>query len=251
MLEPPSPVALLAGIGMLLVGLGFVLGWWRRTKVAPAFFWLGAAAWVVHVALRLAAGKADAPVSAWLHAHAPHSARLAIDLYLGALRGLFVTVSLWFFAKRSRVGTATEPEAVAYGIGFGAVEAVLLGAYSVFGVVLALTSWNEMTPASRLQASQLEGAARIALPAFERAVTIVLSVAEAVLVAGAVRHARRAWLAVAFLAATTTAALTAWAADHFGMRTDAGYVKTELVVAGAVVLWAAVTAGLVRRARRP
>lgn len=251
MLEPPSPIALVAGVGMVVVGLVAALGWWRRTRVAPAFFWLGAVAWMVHVALRLAAGKADAPLAAWLHAHAPSSARLLADLYLGVLRGLFVTVSLWFFAKRSRVGTATEPEAVAYGIGFGAAEAVLLGAYSVFGIVLALTSWNEMTPASRFQASQLTGAAHLALPAFERAVTLVLSVAEAVLVAGAVRHARRAWLAIAFVAATTTAALTAWAADHFGMRTDAGYVKTELVVAGAVAVWAVVTAGLVRRARRP
>lgn len=246
MLEPPSPVALLAGIGMIVVGLVAALGWWRRTKVAPAFFWLGAVAWLVHVALRLAAGKGDAALAGWLHAHP-----LVAELYLGALRGLFVTACLWFFAKRSRVATATEPEAIAYGIGFGAVEAVLLGAYSVFGIVLALTSWNEMTPASRFQASQLTGAAHLALPAFERAVTLVLSVSEALLVAGAVRHARRAWLGLALLAATSTAALTAWAADHFGMRTDAGYVKTELVVAAAVAFWAAVTASSVRRARRP
>lgn len=143
----------------------------------------------------------------------------------------------------------TANEAIGFGLGFGAIEALLLGAYSVFGVVIGLTSFDQIPFATKAQLAQLEDPIRIGLPSFERAWTMAGALIGVLLVVWAVqRRVRWLWAALAFQ--VSLAMLTTWAVDHFGLRTNAGMLKFEATGATYVTLWSIVLVMLSRRPSR-
>lgn len=135
------PRALLAtGPLMVLVALGFAIGWKGQSRVRWRWFWAGAAVWAVGVALKVAAAvPLNKPVLGTLKAALPNSAYLILgSLYVGLLTGVF-EVGVTLAAGLVWRGMARKAaRAVAVGLGAGGIEAILVGLASFVGVLVAL-----------------------------------------------------------------------------------------------------------------
>jgi uncharacterized membrane protein YhfC len=223
---------LVSGVGMLAVGVGAV-AWWRRRAQAGIWFGLGALAWAASVALKLgwAIPTHKLVEDALTRLFGPTLAAPIFWIYIGALTGLFECGFTRFLVSRTRLVRADWRQAIAFGIGFGAIEAALLG--------LVVIIWVLVTPAA-LQSSALQaargGAAWLLLPIVERVIAIAIHVYSSVLVLHAVRAGQRRcfWLAFAYKSAVdaiAAAAVLGWKAPDSPAR----HLALEAIMAGFAV----------------
>ena len=248
-MHPPSPFALLAGTGMMLVAVAAVAGWWWRTRIAFKFFGWGVLAWCICLVLRFGFGGAASKVALPFfraHVSAPW-ASLCVYAFLGLLAALVEITIPWFLVARTRLREMTTSEAVGFGIGLGAIEALLLGAYAVFGVVLGLTEYDQIPFATKLQLAQLDSSLRIATPSLERAWTIAGVLVGTLVVWAVQRRVRWLWAALVFKVGFVM--LTTWAVDHFGLKTIPGMLEFEATGAAYVALWSIALLVISRRRR--
>ncbi len=134
-----SPVALLGGMGMVVVALGY-LAYAVARKLGWGYLGLGALAWVITVALKFVwAVPLNTPIYDALTKALPESVAMPLFyIYVGLLTGMTEVLLTWLFLRYTRLGLVPWGKALAFGIGFGAVEALLLGINSFSGVVAAL-----------------------------------------------------------------------------------------------------------------
>lgn len=229
----------ISGLGMIAVGAAAV-AWWRRRGVARLWFAIGAVTWTASVALKLGWAVVGHGVveRALVGLLGPAAGAMAFWLYIGLITGLFECGLTWLVASRTQVARAGWDPSVGFGIGFGAVEAVLLG--------IALIAWTLVSP-ERAGAARASGvpvaiashAVAFVLPIVERAAALVVHVYTCVLVIDAVRHRRPRsfWRAFAFKAALDAIA----AAAILGFKAPdslARWIAFEaIVVLFAVAAW--------------
>jgi uncharacterized membrane protein YhfC len=196
-----SPLVLAPGIGMILVALGFAAYVLHR-RLGIRFLLVGALAWVVTVALKFAWAIPFNPmIYAALLGALPASVAIPVfEAYVGALTGIF-EVGVTFLAVRfTRLGRAPWASALAFGIGFGVVEALLLGISPLTAGLVALLAPATFSP------DQLESIAAVAnpllalAPIWERFFTIWVHILSNLLIfyAVAIRQTRWFWLAFAY-----------------------------------------------------
>lgn len=129
------------GLGQVLVGCGAVILWHVFSGTGAGWFLAGALLWAVAVALKmLCARAANKPVLEFLHTRLPYSLFVMVGgLFTGVQSSLFemgitiLAVMMWQSLGESAA------HAVAVGIGAGAIEALLLGAYVLVAGVADLT----------------------------------------------------------------------------------------------------------------
>ncbi|MBN1312346.1 MAG: YhfC family intramembrane metalloprotease [Anaerolineae bacterium] len=204
-----TPVALMGGIGMMLVAISFVI-YAAVHKLGWGYLGLGALAWTVAVALKFAwAIPINTPLLEALTGTLPEAAAMPIFyVYVGALTGVFEVGIVWLVMRYSRLGKVDWKRALSFGIGFGAFEALLLGILSLVGV-LAL-----MLLPSAVPLASLESAARANDPLYglapivERLGTIFVHIFSNALIFYAVAKRKPGWfwLAFAYKTAVDTAA---------------------------------------------
>jgi len=202
-------LALLPGLGMLAVALGFVL-YAATRRLGWRYLGLGALAWVVTVALKFAwAIPINPPLEHALSAVLPHwmSAPL-FYLYAGALTGVFEVGVTYLVLRRTRLGYAPWKSALAFGIGFGAVEAALLALSPLLAVLTALASPNAVPPDMLSTLAQLNNVLRGLAPVWERFFVVWAHILANMLIyhALAVGRPRWFWLAFAYKTALDTVA---------------------------------------------
>jgi len=207
-----TPLVLFPGIGMLVVGLAFVIYAWRRRLGFRYVAW-GSLAWVISVALKFAwAIGLNARIYAVLTSLLPTTVgSLVFDLYVGSLTGVFEVILVYLVLSRLRLGHAAWKQALAFGIGFGAVESILLGTSSFAGSLAVLLTPSQV-PASAaahfaLASNPLYGAA----PIVERAATIFVHILSAGLIFYAIATGKRRWLWTAFVYKTALDSVAAFA----------------------------------------
>jgi uncharacterized membrane protein YhfC len=123
---------------MILVALGFAayaglrqLGW--------GALGLGALAWGVAVALKFAwAIPFNPPIYTAVNQALPSLGVPLFALYIGALTGIFEVGLMALLLSYTRLGKAAWPHTLAFGIGFGAIEALLLGVSSLSSMLAAM-----------------------------------------------------------------------------------------------------------------
>lgn len=233
-----TPLVLFPGIGMLLVGLAFVVYAWRRRLGLRYVAW-GAVAWVIAVVLKFAwAINLNSTVYRFLISGLPSPAgSLVFDVYVGLLTGIFEVALVWSVLSRIRLGKAAWAQALAFGIGFGAVEAVLIGASS-FASALTVLLAPAQVPASALSQfalanNPLYGAA----PIVERVATIFVHMFSAGLIfyAIAADEQRWVWLAIAYKTGLDTIAAFA---QFWGVNSVARVWAIEALIIGfGVIGW--------------
>lgn len=171
-----SSLALLGGAGMILVAIGFVtyailrrLGW--------AYLALGAGAWMVAVALKfLWAVPLNTPIYNFLTGSLQVPGEMIFHLYVGALTGVFEVLLVWLMARYSRLGRVEWQRALAFGIGFGAFEAFLLGLISLTTVSMAIYSPGMVPVASLNSLAQSSSLLHNLAPISERLFVILVHI---------------------------------------------------------------------------
>jgi uncharacterized membrane protein YhfC len=220
--HPPSALFLFGGAGMIGVGILAVLLWQRRKPSLWPAVGLGAAAWAVSVALKFAWAV---PTNAWIHRQLRHllgatAAEPLFWLYIGLLTGIFECGITWLFVARSRLKKAGWNESVAFGIGFGAMEAVVLGAVSVIGLLAIILFFDQIPAADRSAVVRSLGgsSAVIPLPVVERAATLAIHCLSCVLIVYGVRMAQWRWFWLSFAYKTAVDTWAGWTVLSFGAK---------------------------------
>lgn len=140
------PIALLSPVGMLLVALGFIV-FALRQRGGWGYLLLGALFWIVTVALKFAwAIPINNTVFGELRGVLPDPiAQLVFEIYVGALTGVFEVAVTYVVLRLTPLGRVGWPKALAFAVGFGAVEAILLSVSPLAGVILGLVSPSQLS----------------------------------------------------------------------------------------------------------
>ncbi len=238
-----SPLALLGGAGMVLVAAAFI-AYAAWNKLGWGYLGLGALAWVVTVALKFAwAIPTNTPVSNALSGSLPEWLTGPIFwLYLGALTGVFEVALTWLLLRYTRLGRTTWARALAFGIGFGAVEALLLGLLSLGSVLTAVLApavipYEGLAALARLN-NPLFGLA----PVIERIAVVFAHIFSNLLLFYGVQKKQPGWFWLAFAYKTVLDTFAAfaqfWGVDTVGRIWP---IEAILIVFGVIgwqgILW--------------
>ncbi len=185
---------------MILVALSFAayaglrqLGW--------GALGLGALAWGATVALKFAwAIPFNPPIYTAINQAQPSLGVPLFALYVGALTGIFEVGLVALLLNYTRLGRAAWPRTIAFGIGFGAIEALLLGVSSLSSMLAAMVISVALPPAPIEVLARLGNVLWGLAPIVERLATILIHICSNVLIFYAVntRQARWFWLAFGY-----------------------------------------------------
>lgn len=240
-----TPLVLFPGIGMLVVGLAFIFYAWRRRLGLRYVAW-GALAWVISVALKFAwAIGLNARIYAVLTSLLPTTVgSLVFDLYVGSLTGVFEVALVYLVLSRLRLGHAAWKQALAFGIGFGAVESILLGASSFAGSLAVLLTSSQVPASAAAQFALASNPLYGAAPIVERAATIFVHILSAGLIFYAIATDKRRWLWTAFVYKTALDSVAA-SAQFWGVNSVGRIwtIEAIVIVFGLLGLWGTLRIG--------
>lgn len=229
-----SPIVLLGGSGMILVALGFFayalmrrLGW--KYLVFGALMWLGTVA--VKVALAI-------PLNPIVYRALTGDTKegigvLGFDLYVGALTGLTEVLIVFLVLYFSRWGKVEWQRALAFGIGFGAFEALLLGLTSLMTTMTVLFALQTLPPPIIHQLQVADNVFYSLAPIVERVCAIWVHIFSNMLLFYAVRVKQVRWFWLAFVYKSLIDAWAAWG-QLAGMTAT---VEQVWVLEAGVIVW--------------
>jgi len=197
---PPAigPVAFVGGTGMVLVALGYAVYTGVR-RLGWRFFWLGALAWVVAVAFKFAFAILLNPLlyRALVTPGQPGVGDYVMYLYIGSLTGIFEVGLVWLMVRYTRLKGASWRQALAFGIGFGAVEAFLLGLVSLGNMAVAAANPALIPPEALAALARANDIRLSSAPIVERFLTVLGHILAGALIFDAVaaRKPLAFWLA--------------------------------------------------------
>jgi uncharacterized membrane protein YhfC len=205
-----SPIALLSGVGMIAAAVGFVV-YAALRRLGWRYLGLGALAWVVTVALKFVwALAANQTIYTGLQQSLPEwLAGPVFYLYVGALTGIFEVGLLWLVMRYSRLGQMTWAHALAFGLGFGAAEALLLGVLSLANVLVTLLM-PALVPLGPDMIEQMNNPLYLLAPVVERFFAILLHAFSCLLVIYGARTRQSLWFWLAFAYKTGIDAVAAF-----------------------------------------
>lgn len=180
----PKPAWSVPAVLMMLVGLSAVVLCKAIWRTPLRLFGLGALLWTISVAVKFAiAIPLNGPVLTALHHVLPRAAaNVTFWIYAGLLTGItevgvFLVLARWFQRRQW-----SWRDAASVGVGFGAIEAILLGL--VFLIAVAM---GKITDSGTL------------VPVLERFLTIFIHVVTVVAPIYAVTRRKWGWFAFAFI----------------------------------------------------
>ncbi len=215
------PIALLPGIGMIVVALGYVI-YTAVRRLGWGYLGLGALSWIVAVILKFAwAIPANAPVYEALTGALPETlAEILFYVYVGLLTGVFEVALVWLALRNTKYGKVPWQQALSFGIGFGAMEALLLGASGLANAVIAIRSPEALPLAALEQIAQTNNALFGLAPVSERFFTVLIHTLTNVLLFDAVvrEDPRGFWIGFAYKSGIDVVAAFAqfWGIDTVG-----------------------------------
>jgi len=219
---------------MILVALGFVV-YAAVRRLGWAYLGLGALAWIVTVAVKFVWAL---PVNPRLYPAITGALPGGIgaglfDLYVGLLTGLTEVAIVWLVMRYTRLGRVTWERALAFGIGFGAVEAFLLGLASLATALTALLAPQLIPSAALAQLAVMNDVLYGIAPIVERFFTVWVHIFSNVLIFYAVSRMQVRWFWLAFWFKSLIDAMAGFAQTSGVIATIEGIWAIEAVV----VLW--------------
>jgi uncharacterized membrane protein YhfC len=192
--------SLAVGLLMVLVGVVPVSLLWRRWGATWRVWAAGAALWAASVALKFGlAALVSFRVVKWLYATlSSRWAEVAIQGYTGLLTGIFECGIFLVVARAIKRKQWRWGEALALGLGFGAIEAVVTGLLVTAssgqpGTWDCLATWSDVPVA-----------------AFERLLALLVHAASVVMILWAFTSRQWGWFAASFGYKTAVDGLAAW-----------------------------------------
>lgn len=197
-----NPFLSLSGLGMILVGLTATLWWKLKTKIPWRYFCFGSLVWIVAIAPKYVLDYTITPyISTWLYNYGVATALIGLGLYIGLRTGFFESGFSYVGIKKTKFRKMNLSQAIAFGVGFGGIEAIILGFMSFINVIILwmMPSLVDALPAA-VQAT-LDMPTIVVLPAIaERFFTLFIHVFASLLVVLAVAKKRMGylWMSIAF-----------------------------------------------------
>ncbi len=239
-----NPWLVLGPLGMVAVGISSIIYWRRMSGVGLRIFLFGGLVWAVSVAPKFLMDLTVTPViSPYMLRHLGMMGYLIfMGAFVGVRTGLFECGAAYLAFERTSLGQVSMDEATAFGVGFGAVEAIVLGLPSVVQIGMFFLNpaiLDALPPAQRAYViEQLSAPTMVVLaPIIERLFTLLVHVLSAVLVYSAVRWAQPRLLLYAFLYKSTVDAPIPYLQWALGSSPDwwtVYLVEVWVVLIGAV-----------------
>lgn len=209
---------LFSGIGMLIVGVAAVFYWRFRQKVSINYFLWGAAAWVIAIAIKMAMDYTVTPLlNMWLQPMGIAAALAGMGIYVGLRTGILESGFSYIIMIKTRLREMDFSKGVAFGIGFGAAEAIFLGVTSFLNI-LVFVMFPEIVsivPESMLATlqAQLNASSWIVFaPMIERVSITFIHVFSALLVLYAIRSGKALYLVYSILFKAVVDGIIPWLA---------------------------------------
>jgi uncharacterized membrane protein YhfC len=193
-------MSLIPGIGMIIVGVTFIIFWKRKTILSFKPFLWGALLWIIGVSLKFAVAI---PINqrflkyllVSLH---PFQAEFIYYTYVGLLTGVFECAICYLVIKYTFLRNYEFDKIMAFGIGFGAIEAILLGIYFLFQI---LVRWGY---------PQTDSLLILPAPIVERLFIVVIHIYCSVLIFYSTKRSKISYFLVSFFLKTLVDGLAAW-----------------------------------------
>jgi uncharacterized membrane protein YhfC len=228
-----SPVALLPGLGMSAVALGFVI-YAAVRRLGWGYLGLGALGWIVTVVLKFAWAIPVNPLvyDGLTQALPPAVGSPLFDLYVGALTGVFEVGIVWLVMRYTRLGQVPFRRALAFGVGFGAFEALALGVNSLGAVLVALVAPASLPLGTLEQVARLNNVLLGLAPIVERFFTVLIHILANLLIFYAVvlRQPRWFWLSFGYKTLIDAAAA-------YGQVQGLNTLASLWILEGVVAVW--------------
>jgi uncharacterized membrane protein YhfC len=185
---------------MILVALGFIVFAGVR-KLGRGYLALGAAGWIITVGIKFLWGNlANSAIYQGLQGAFPERfANLVFYLYVGLLTGFFEVALIWMFIRYTKLGDVSWKQMLAFGIGFGGLEALLIGLSSLANGITALTIPSALPTASLEQLALTSNPLFGLAPIWERFFTILIHILSSLLIFYSVRRLQPRWFWTAFV----------------------------------------------------
>lgn len=134
-----TALGFIPGFGMLVAGLIFTIygirrGGWKFALIGAAF-WAGTVI-IKFIIAALINGKLYQLVTQSIPGL---PGILLFSVYIGLLTGLTEILITWIFLRFTRLGQTVWNKMLSFSLGFGGIEAILLGLSSLVGVISAMT----------------------------------------------------------------------------------------------------------------
>lgn len=236
-----SPIILLSGIGMLLVGLAFLIYGIRqgglKLAVLGGVFWLG----TVIVKFMIAA-LLNPPIYQFLTEKIPGLPGTVIfSIYVGLLTGITEILITWLILSKTKLGQKVWKEILSFSLGFGATEAILLGALSLVSMMSALVMTDQI-PVAQLRSIAVANNFLYSLaPILERFFTIGVHLGCNVLIFYSIQKKEMRWFWYSFALKSGIDAIAGYA-QMSGQLQSTGFIWTIeafVILFGLVGFWSA------------
>ncbi len=232
--------------GMVAVGLGAIIYWRRRTGASLRLFYQGGLWWGVIMAPKFLMDIYVTPrLASWVfNSMGLVAALIGMGVYVGLRTGLLESAAVLLAFNREGLNDLNVDEVIAFGVGFGAIEAIFLGvpsliqiaAYNLYpSLVESLTLDQLMQLLVQLNAPTWV----VGAPIIERGFTLLAHIYATLLIYSGVRNedSRSVLVAIAYKGALDAMVpLMQWllSSRGFGM---VYVVEVWVVIMGLVGLW--------------
>lgn len=235
-----SAWVLLPGLGMSLVAIIFILyslrngGTWR-------YLGLGALAWIVTVAVKFAIAAAINPVvskAIFSQGAFWSPGNLVFYIYLGSLTGWTEVLLTWLLLRKKRMGLTPWRKVLAFGVGLGTVEALLLGLSSLSVMSAALLA-PQTIPAQTMGTIMISSNPFYSLgPVAERFAVIIVHIFCNVLIFYSLLSSKVRWMWLSFAYKSLIDTIAAFA-QVWGVETVAKLwtIEAVIIVFGLAAGW--------------
>ncbi len=224
-----TPLMLLGPLGMLAVAAAFILYAVRRTH-DWRYLIFGGLCWAVTVALKVVwaiAGNLAVyrilrplPLGDWLY-----------YLHIGLLTGVCEVALVWLLLRSTGLGQVAWPRVLAFGIGFGALEALLLALGSLSSVLALVLAPQLVPPSLGASLAGVQGLINSVAAGWERFFVVLVHLFSNALLFYGVQRRQQRWFWLAFVFKSLMDAVAAW-----GQVTGLDVPKT-LFIEAIIAVW--------------
>ncbi len=196
-----TPWITLPGIGKILIAVAFII-FARQKGGSWRYLGLGALAWIVTVFLKLQvlAQLVAPPIYQLLYVPgSPWAAGSVLYyVYAGLQTGLTEVLLTWLLLRYTRLGRVPWMQALAFGIGFGAFEALYQGVPSLVSSISALAAPQSLSAAALAAYQPLNDPLIALAPATDRFAITLVHIFGNVLLFYGVASSQARWMWVSF-----------------------------------------------------
>lgn len=234
-----TPLIFLPGVGMTLVGIIFIIygvrrGGWKYCLLG-AGFWTGTVVIKFVWAILLNSGIYQFVTKEI----AGLPGQLLFSLYVGLLTGFTEVLITWLVLRYTKLGQVVWQRALAFSVGFGAFEALLLGLVGIIGMVTGFFIPDQIAVSDLRSLARANELIYDLAPILERFFTVwVHTLCNVLLFYGAIRkQGRWFWMSFIFKSAIDTAAGYAQISGQLESLAFLWLIEAIVAVFGIIGWW--------------